>query len=1058
MPSLHRSTSLSVLAFALAAGPALAATSVSTATTAPLATSTAGDVTVTDDGSITTASGPAITVDSSNAVSIEGDVTANGGNGATAVSIAPGTTSTVAVGEDATITVTESYVPVDEDGNGIADGAIASASNRYGIHVAAGGAASGSILNEGTITVEGLDSAGIAVDSDYTGNVTNTGTIRVIGDNSVGISTGKVDGDVTVEGSVTVVGAGAKALVVGGDVSGAVTIQGTVAQGVSFTNDDGGTTVLSRTALRTGAPAVEIAGSVAGGIVVAAPPVDLDSTDTDEDDDGVTDSSEGTGTITAYGNSPAIQLGGASDIVVGGGASNSGTYSLAIDGTVTANSYYSNTAAYGLVIGGKGGGVTLTDGIGVTGTLSATTYDDTATALLINQGSTVSSLYNSGSISATISSPGEGTARAIQDLSGTLTTIDNTGYIAVTGSSTDDMAAIDLSANTTGVTIRQYLNAYDADASADYLDTNDVDVDPTVYARIAGNILLGSGNDTIDASTGTITGNTLFGAGDDTLKLSGNAVYTGKVYFGAGTATASLADTAQFVGTMDFASQAATLSLAGSSVYAGDFANAGNLSVTVGSGAKLTGNAAGTISFGNLTVKSGGTLGIYIDTETGTSSLVKVTQATLEDNAKITATFTELGDAEGTYTVLTADTLDIQGTLNGSDTDLPFLYKGSVTSDANNVYLSILRKTTDELGLTRSTAAAWDAVYVATQNDSSLTQSLFQVDDSATLQKQVAGLLPDHAGGVFDAVTRADRLVARRLSDETTVFHEYDLGAWLEPVYWRASKDAGQTAGYKSNGWGVSAGYEWYTPLGNVGVSYAWLSSKVENDGGAGQLDLSQHDIGLFWRKLDGPFAAWARIGGSRLSVDSTRTFTGTIDDADFTYSASGKWHGWLISGLAGASYRFQLSDRVRVKPKLELERFWLRENGYAESADSDAIALTVAGRTSKATTVTPTIGLTYSLGKPTRDGWPLTFQVEAGRREALAGSLGSTTAYFNGGDTYDAGSAFTIRPDGLKGAWVGEASVLGGGYDFTWKLSSRAEQTGSGTDLSARASLSVAF
>lgn len=1057
MSSLHRSTSLTVLAFALAAGPALAATTVSTATTAPLATSTAGDVTVSDDGSITTASGSAITVDSSNAVTIEGDVTANGGNDAAAVSVSAGTTSTVAVGEDAVISVTESYVPVDEDGNGIADSAIASASNRYGIHVA--GAASGSILNEGSITVEGLNSAGIAVDSDYVGDITNTGTIRVIGDNSVGISTGKVDGDVTVEGSVTVVGAGAKALAIGGDVSGTVTIQGTVAQAASYTNDNAGTTVLSRTALRTGAAAVEIAGSVAGGIVVAAPPVETDSADTDEDDDGVTDTSEGTGTVTAYGNSPAIQIGGASDIVVGGGASNSGTYSLAIDGSVTANSYYSNTAAYGVVIGGKGGDVTLTDGIGVTGTLSATTYDNAATALLINQGSTVTSLYNSGSISAVISSPGEGTARAIQDLSGTLTTIDNTGVIAVSGSSTDDMAAIDLSANTTGVTINQYLNAYDAEASADYLDDNDVDVDPTVYAAITGRILLGSGNDTINASTGTITGNTLFGAGDDTLNLSGNTVYTGKVYFGAGTATASLADTAKFVGSMDFASQAATLSLAGSSVYAGDFANAGNLSVTVGSGSKLTGNAAGTISFGNLTVKSGGTLGVYIDTEAGTNSLVRVTNATLEDNAKITATFTELGDAEGTYTVLTADTLDIQGTLNGSDTDLPFIYSGSVTSDANNIYLSILRKTTDELGLTRSTAAAWDAVYLTAQNDSSLTQSLFQVEDSATLQKQVAGLLPDHAGGVFDAVTRADRLVARHLSDETTVFDDdFDLGAWLEPVYWRASKDAGGTAGYKSNGWGISAGYEWYTPLGNVGVSYAWLNGKVENNGGAGQLDLGQHDIGLFWRKLDGPFAAWARIGGSRISVDSTRTFTGTIDDADFTYSASGKWKGWLVSGLAGASYRFQLSDRVRVKPKLELEQFWLKENGYVESADSDAIALTVAGRTSRATTVTPTVNLYYSLGKPTRDGWPLTFQVEAGRREVVAGRLGSTTAYFNGGDSYDAGNAFTIRPDSLKGAWIGEASILGGGYDFTWKLSSRAEQTSSGTDLSARASLNIAF
>jgi hypothetical protein len=33
--------------------------------------------------------------------------------------------------------------------------------------------------------------------------------------------------------------------------------------------------------------------------------------------------------------------------------------------------------------------------------------------------------------------------------------------------------------------------------------------------------------------------------------------------------------------------------------------------------------------------------------------------------------------------------------------------------------------------------------------------------------------------------------------------------------------------------------------------------------------------------------------------------------------------------------------------------------------------------------------------------------------------------------------------------AWVGEASVLAGGFDFTWKLATRVEQTSTSTDLS---------
>ncbi|WP_054436581.1 autotransporter outer membrane beta-barrel domain-containing protein [Novosphingobium sp. ST904] len=710
------------------------------------------------------------------------------------------------------------------------------------------------------------------------------------------------------------------------------------------------------------------------------------------------------------------------------------------------------------MIGGQGGNVTLTDGIGVTGTLSATTYDSAATALLINKGSTVTSLYNSGSIAAGITSQGDGSSTAVRDLSGTLTTIDNTGFISATGSDTDTTTALDLSANTTGVTISQYLNDADAETSAEYLEDNDTDTDPTIYASITGNILLGSGNDTLSASTGTITGDTYFGNGDDTLSLSGNTVYTGDVYFGSGRGTASLAGTSSFVGTMDFAGNDGTLSLSGTSVYSGNFSNADNLTVTVGSGSKLTASEAENISFGNLIVKSGGILGVYVDTQEGTSSLINVANATLESGTKITATVTDLGDAEGTYTVLTASSLDVQGTLDSTETDLPFIYNGEVSTDDNSVYLTIERKTTAELGLTRSEASAWDAIYSTAQNDDSLTASLLDVDDSATLQTQVSALLPDHSGGVFDAVTHGDRMAARHLSDQSSMFSISDIGGWFEPVYWRTSKDAGSTAGYKASGSGLSSGVERRTSLGYFGVSYAWLQGSVTDNGGTGNLDVGQHDLGLFWRNAKGPFMAWARIGASRISVDSTRTFTGTIDDTDFTYAADGKWSGWLFSGLAGASYRFDMSRRFNLKPKVELEQFWLKENGYSETADTDAMALTVASRTSKATTVTPTLTASYSLGTISPDWHPLTFQVEAGRRELVSGKLGSTTAYFNGGDTYDAGDAFTITPESLKGAWVSEVSMLAGGLDFTWKITARMERTSDATDLSTRASLSIAF
>ncbi|MGF7153801.1 hypothetical protein GGR40_001571 [Novosphingobium gossypii] len=1052
MPSFKHSASMGALALAICASPAAADTTVSTSTTTALDTAGAGNVTVGTNGTITLASGSAITVGSDATATVNGAISMGGAAGASGITVNTGTTSTIAIGEDATIKVLEDFVPEDADSDEIITDGVASAGSRYGVHVA--GAAAGSILNEGAITVEGQNSGGIMLDGDWTGSITNTGTISVIGDNSVGISTRGIDGDLTVEGTVAAIGYQASAIDVAGDVTGTVAIQGAVSKGYSFTDDDSSTIVLSRAALRTGTAAVSITGNVDGGIVVAAPPVDTDTSNTDEDGDGVKDSEEATGTVTAYGNGPAIQIGGAGDITVGSVTGNAGTYSLAIDGSVTANSYYSNTDAYGVVIGGQGGNVTLTHGIGVSGTLNATSYDQSATALLINAGSTVSTLYNSGTISAALTSSGEGTTTAIKDLSGTLTTIENTGFITASGSSTDVTTALDLSANTTGVTITQYLNDIDAETSADYVEDND-EADPTVYTGITGDILLGSGNDAIAVSSGAIVGDTYFGAGDDTLTLSGNTAYTGDVHFGTGTGTASLAGTSTFTGTMDFGGETGALTISDTATYTGNFVDAGNLAVTVNGGTLIPDEAA-TVSFGSLTVGSGGTIGVYVDGDE--SSTIVTNSASLADGASITAKINSLATAEGTYTVLTSGNLDVEGTLNNS-VDSPFIYNGSVSSDAQNVYLTLARKTTGELGLTRSQASAWDAIYATAQNDDDITDSLLDVSDSATLQSQVGTMLPDHAGGVFRAVTTADRLAARHISDDSTLFDISDVGGWFEPIYWRASKDATGTASYKANGWGLSGGVEKRTDLGYFGVSYAWINGTVKDNGGSQMLDLGQHDFGAFWRTAKGPLIAWARLGAARISIDSARTYTGTIDDTDFSYAADGSWNGWLFSGVAGASYRFDMSRRFTLKPRLELEQMWLKESGYSETSDdSDAIALTVASRTSRMLTATPTVTAAYSLGTISPDWRPLTFQLEAGRREVLAGRLGSTTAYFNGGDDYAAGSAFTIAGDGLKGAWIGEASVLAGGYDFTWKLSARTERSSTGTDLSARASLSVAF
>ncbi|WP_201789622.1 hypothetical protein, partial [Cronobacter sakazakii] len=135
---------------------------------------------------------------------------------------------------------------------------------------------------------------------------------------------------------------------------------------------------------------------------------------------------------------------------IGAASIDGNTYSLAIDGTISASATFSATDAFGVVIGGRGGTVALPGGIGVAGSIAATAVDSTATALLINPGASATSLTNTGSIRASLSQAGGPAVYAIRDLSGGLTSVVNHGAIAASAAVTS--VAADLSANTTGVT------------------------------------------------------------------------------------------------------------------------------------------------------------------------------------------------------------------------------------------------------------------------------------------------------------------------------------------------------------------------------------------------------------------------------------------------------------------------------------------------------------------------------------------------------------------------------------------------------------------------------
>jgi hypothetical protein len=1052
MLAMRYATKLSPLVLALCSTSAIAATTVNTSTTTPLKTSTAGDITVDNGGTITVSGQPAITVDSSNNVTTNvngttsnGALVASNSNNSGGILVNPGLTSTLTI--NGNISALENYTVTNVSGTTTAAGPIANTTGRYGILV--NGAGTGTITTAGTITVKGLQAYGLRVVGPYTGSITNTGTMQVIGDNSVALQTTSVSGGLTVGGTVTVTGSGAQDVVAGGDIGGALTIQGVVSQTSSYTTDSATTQMISKDDLQTGKAAVEVDGNVAGGILVYS----LCSPTTINNVASCTSSNttSTTGSIASVGNSPALQIGGANNITIAANALsiNGNKYSLAVDGSITSSATYASTDTAALVVGGNGGNVSMPGGIGVTGTISATGVDQTATGVLINTGSTVPSIVNSGTISASLSQAGGVAAFGVRDLSGTLTSITNNGTISATAGVTS--RAVDLSANTTGVTYTQGLNAFETQEQIQEQATAGYTLATAkVYVATVGDIVTGSGNDTINITSGTVTGNGIFGGGNDTVSLSNDAKWTGNLTFGAGSAAVTLSKTAQFTGAVNADDMPLTVTVGDTAQFLATAVTGGSKLDVAVNGGSFGAAAAQTIAIRNLTIASGGTLTAFIDGTSGTSSLIQAQTATFGTGSKVAASISSLNFAVGNYKILTATTLNGNPTFDSSTTVLPVLFKGSVTEQANSLYLDIARKTAADLGLNSSETSGYNAIYANALVNATLADSLLQVADVPTLQAQMDALLPDSAGATFDFVSRADRMVTRHLTDNSSIYDISNIGGWIEPVYFRGSKDATGTSAYTLDGYGLSLGLERKVGASRVGISLAWISGKL-HDGNTEDISATSYEVGAFWRLSKGPFYAFAKAAANRVSFNSTRTFTGEVDLAALTYTATGHWAGWAVSGSAGVSYQFDLTSTLNLKPMVVLDYIRLKENSYAE-AGSTPILLNVDGRTSDSFAATTTVTAGWSMGEVTRDERPLTLEFEGGRRNQISGNVGSTTASFSGGDP------FTITPDSLSGGWLGEARMLFGGMDYTWQFSTRAEQLAGKADVSARVSLSLAM
>lgn len=1018
-----------LLAATVAAGPlmalalsapyaASAQTTIKTPTTTPVATATANagapsDIVLDTAGTITlSAPGPAITLNSNNNVTVSGVISTKDINDSTGVLAIGGNTGNITVGSN--INLLSAYEPTDSDNDGDADGVFATGSNRIGVKITGPGAFTGNLsqIAGGAIAVVGADSRGISIETDLNGSVSIKGSTILVGDRVYGFrSTGNISGPVRIEGSISASGPDSVGVALDGDVNNSLVFQGAVtATGFRYTTRP--TLDVQRAALDPddkllGGPAVRIAGNVTGGVLFDIPPVNIDYTDAnadgaydrpDVDGDGIPDIAEGTANITAYGSAPAVLVGNASRATAIGQVAGS-AYGIDNRGTITSDGVFDGIAATGVQIG-LGQPVTIAGGIGNSGSIGASSYFANSTALILNTGVTapavnnsgtiisatttdqanttrglsiqsgasVTSLVNSGTISAAITGT-KGTAIAVEDLGGQLRSIENSGKItaAVVGeagvATTGKNIALDLRNATGDVTIHQDHAKTDASLYSADLDTDKDGVIDTQEPLIFGDVLFGSGNNRLMLANGSLTGAMSFGTGADQLSLSGGAIATGALTDTDGRLTIDVSD--------------GTLNITNAAII-----NATSLNVGANSGLRFTADPT----------NNGGTK-------------IVVGSATLADGAKIDMSLASILDTATRYTVIQAGALNV-GSLNSTLSGSPYLYVSSASANAalGQVYVDVRPKTAQELGFNRSESEAYGSVIQALKNDTALAAPLLTQTTGEGLVRLYDQLMPEQGAGLFDALSYSNIQLSQAVAQKPDLFDRYGPNSvWVHEVNTLVRQESGDTIGSDTQVFGFTGGYEAMGEYGGaLGVALSYMNvQERDNAAQVGERTTASFVQGMaYWRRSLGGLRVSLGGGGGYGWLQADRVFLSGDLNADgkndLSRENSADWNGVLGQAFASVAYEQGLG-RFYLRPEGRLDYTYLSEGARKETGGGAGFDLNVAKRSSSSLDALAALTFGANFGQ---DLWWRP-EVRVGYSQRVAGSLGDTVASFGGGNPF---------------------------------------------------------
>jgi uncharacterized protein YhjY with autotransporter beta-barrel domain len=237
----------------LLASPALAQVEITDDRTAPVETDTAGDggtpadVEITASGSvILDTEGPAVTLNSNNDLTNNGRIQISNVDNATGVLLEGGADRNFT--NSSTLFIDEDFDQEDTDDDPFTDTPAASGSGRTGILISGASPFQGNVTltQASNILIEGNESFGVDLSNTplgagLDGDLTVDGRLTVRGDNSRGVRIGSdVTGNVTHLGSTDVIGVGTGAFDIGADIGGGFNSSGSMtSNGFRYTSRPG---------------------------------------------------------------------------------------------------------------------------------------------------------------------------------------------------------------------------------------------------------------------------------------------------------------------------------------------------------------------------------------------------------------------------------------------------------------------------------------------------------------------------------------------------------------------------------------------------------------------------------------------------------------------------------------------------------------------------------------------------------------------------------------------------------------------------------------------------